>query len=201
MIRHARLLVVLPLLAACPTFEYGPEAYELTASCVELGPGGGVVVDDDGEPRVVTCSRFEHDNGAVLLTSPQPQPLVLVFGFEAFERNLDYVTLQYERPGLPPSRLICPFGYGLEDEDVSADGIQCLSVGLDGHDPEDPGDQPSTPEGAASGVIDVRARIDAAVPGQYAISAWLTDDNDFESPVLRWQFTVQDPPEPDRVPE
>lgn len=177
--RRALPLVLLPLLAACPSFAYGPEAYELYEDdeliCMDAGFEGAPC------PYIATINHFDTDTDW--------RPFVLELGFEATERNLDYVTLVYERPGQAPTSHSCAFGRGLDDTDV--DGFICTFVGLAGYEEGSTGQR--SPADVTQGVMRIDTLIDARTPGPYAFSVWLTDDNDFESEVLRWQLTLHEP--------
>lgn len=177
-------LPVLPLLgllalAACPSFAVGPEAFELlerdeaTCEAAELGPA--------------PCSRFEVDNG-VLFNDVDPQPLQLRFGFESTERNLSYLSLSYERPGQAPVEQTCDFGIYEQDPQGSPE-LRCYRVTLSNTGEDEASGVATT----ARGVLDVDLDVLADEAGPYAVSMWLTDDNGFESPTIRWQFTVREP--------
>ncbi|MEM9457712.1 MAG: hypothetical protein AAGF11_26270 [Myxococcota bacterium] len=176
-----RVLPLLGLLAltACPTFAVGPEAYELLerdpALCeaAELGPG--------------PCSLFDLDNGTIF-DNAQPQPLRLRFGFESPERNLAQLGLSYERPSQAPTELT--WSFEVEGQPLPGnEALRLRRVVLSGT-----GDNEAQPvQTTAQGVLEVDLDIVANEPGDYAISMWLTDDNEFESPTVRWSFSVNEP--------
>jgi hypothetical protein len=177
------------LLAACPTFSYGPEAYEVeveSSACVEAGLRRG-------------CSRFRYDNGEIY-TSSDPQLVQLRVGFESDERNLAYLRLDFSVPGMPLVRRTCalPTGptdaslTGLEDLEMLGEvdeGFGCALVVLADASTADDVDATRT----AQGILEIQAALLAAEPGPYAISALLVDDNDLQSSTVRWQFTVREP--------
>jgi len=215
-LRRALALLVLPLLAACPTFAYGPEAYEIRATAAECE---AALLEED-------CTRFQLDNGT-LRASDQAQPVLLQLGFRSDFRNLVDLHLRYEIPGRSPIDAICPL-VGVSDTDtetgtgegttaetgdetgtggdetgtgtggdtegddapVPTQELTCVAVGLaDGI----PTSTDSNVARTAEGVMAIQASIVAPDPGSYAISAWLVDANRFESPVVRWQFPVIEP--------
>lgn len=192
-------LLGLPLLAACPTFSYGPEAFE-----IEADP-----LDCEGVGLEATCTRFELDNGTIF-TSPVPQSVWLRLGFEADHRNLEDLVLEYEIPGRSPVRVACPLTGEVVDMDAGDDGVPEVE---DGSEPSwaelgcrapqlaDATETTLTsPAEAAQGVLELEALVLAEQAGSYAISAWLTDANGLESPTVRWQFPVVDPVRPDPAP-
>lgn len=172
-------LLGLLAVCACPTFAVGPEAYELlerdqaTCEAAELGPG--------------PCSLFDLDNGPIF-DGTQPQPLRLRFGFESPERNLAQVGLSYERPGQDPIERTCDFGIYDQDPQGSG-GLQCRRVVLS--DTID--NEAARVDTTAQGVLEIGLDIVADQLGPHAISMWLIDDNEFESPTVRWTFSVNEP--------
>lgn len=175
--RRALLLPCLPVLAGCPTFSYGPEASVASASsqqCTEAGL-------DEG------CTSFQVDNGDVY-TDAVAQPVWLRIAFEAPERNLAYLNLEYSVPGMPLVRRTCSIPTSMDAEEVE-EGFGCVRVELLGDEDGSIGDPSST----AEGILEVGASLLAPQPGSHAIAAWLTDDNGFDSPVVRWQFSVIEP--------
>lgn len=203
MLLRALPLLCLPLLTACPTFSYGPEAFELEADPLDCEAVG----------LEASCTRFELDNGIVFAT-PVPQSVWLRLGFEADHRNLQDLVLEYEIPGRSPVRVACPLVGEEDEEDMDAgdDGEPVPEV-TDGSEPSWPelgcgavqlADATETtltsPAAAARGVLEVESLILAEHAGSHAISAWLTDTTGLQSPTLRWQFPVIDPMRPDPSP-
>jgi hypothetical protein len=174
--RRALSLLCLPLLAGCPTFSHGPEASIPLVSSEECESAGL----DEG------CTSFEVDNGDVH-TDPSAQPIWLRIEFEALERNLAYLNVEYSVPGMPLLRRTCSLSTEDDDEEVEA-GFGCIRVTLLGD-----GEELIDPSSTAEGVLAVGASLQAPQPGSHAISAWLTDDNGFDSPVVSWQFPVLEP--------
>lgn len=166
-------------LAACPSFAVGPEAYELLerdgAACEAAGLGSA------------PCSVFELDNGTVF-DDAELQPLRLRFGFESTERNLSHLNLSYERPGQSPVDLTCDFGVHVPVPQ-GGPSLQCHRVTLSNAADDEADRLTST----ARGVLEADLDILADQVGPHALSAWLTDDNGYDSPKLRWQFTVLAP--------
>jgi len=174
------ILSVAPLgLTACPSFAVGPDAYPL------------VETDDDvceaAELGAAPCSGLDVDNG-VIFDEDLPQPVLFSMGFVSNERNLDYVTVSYERPGHPVREEIC--GFGLYPANPQGDAeLRCYSATLAGTF-----DTTISPvSSAAEGVLSIDLDILADEPGTHALSAWLTDANGYDSPTVRWQFVVQQP--------
>jgi len=173
------ILLACPLaLTACPSFAVGPDAYALVerdgSVCAEAELG-----DDP-------CAVFDLDNGTIY-DDDAVQPLLLQLGFSSSERNLDFVNLSYERPGLPPIEQTCGFGIHLIPQ--GSGQLACFSATLAGTTEEEVASVSET----AQGILQIDLDILANEVGPYAISAWLTDDNGYESPVVRWQFNVFEP--------
>lgn len=178
MLRRALPLLCLPLCAACPTFSYGPEVYEIQATAQEC-------VDEELD---ADCTAFELDNGEVF-TAATRQPVWLRLGFDAPARNLAYVSLVFEVPGVPPIRRTCAIPSEPIDDD---EGFGCAAVRLFG----DAGSDSGNPARTAEGVLELETLLVAPEPGPHAISAWLTDAEGLDSPVVRWQFSVIEPLRP-----
>jgi hypothetical protein len=171
-------LLCVPLLAACPTFSVGPEAYELPVTAAAC----------EAKDLAADCTTFALDNGTIF-TAATRQSVALRLGFEAPARNLAYVALVFEVPGRPPIRRTC----AIPAEPLSnTEDHGCASIGLGGNGSGVSGD----PAGAAEGVLHIEAVLLAPEPGSYAISVWLTDDEGLDSPVVRWQFPVVEPQRP-----
>lgn len=199
MLPRALLLLGAPLLAACPSLAYGPEAYEVIADPQDCQTAG--LASD--------CSRFVLENGDIY-TGPNPQPVSLSLGFEANYHNLADLVLEYEIPGRSPVRVVC----SLEESDASTGTGTDTGTDTGSDTGSDTGDtdteaapetveselacavpnlEAARPTSSARGVLEIEAFILAEQAGSYAISAWLTDTRGFDSPVVRWQFPVLDP--------
>ncbi|MCA9707630.1 MAG: hypothetical protein KDK70_17405 [Myxococcales bacterium] len=175
----ASLALLAPLaLTACPSFAVGPEAFEVAPTSREC---------ELAELEPESCTRFVLDNGPIY-DADEIQPLVLRLGFEASERNLEFVTVSYERPGAPPVEHSCDFGL-YDQAPQGGSTLRCSAVALAGTT----SDEIAPVRGAAQGVLEISLDVLADSPGPHALSAWLTDANDYESVPVRWQFSVLEP--------
>ena len=160
--------------AGCETYELGPDVVQLyetdAETCADVG-------------QEAPCPLLDVDN-AGLSSSVDPQLLLLRFGFESSRGDIERLFVRYEAPGQSPAQRQCPFSPEASEGSAS-DPLRCLRATLDGSD--------ALPGSATEGILAVEVDVLATETGPHAISVWLSDALELESPVLRWQFTVTEP--------